>query len=407
MFVPAANQQTYSNLHSSQQYTLRAGLSSSSSHGAAGSDAGASVGSSHRQDAFERTLSMGYIKLQESFSSKVEGPAAAFDTGALTAEKVSSNILGFIERRLAMDKAEGASEEALASRLEAGLSGFKKGFAEAEEQLKALNMLTPVIAEDIGETYDLVMAGIDGLREKFLGEIPAADKPDDVKSPKNQFESTEGLARASMMAGQYDYARANSFSFTLKTADGDTVTIDASAAQSFSFGERYTQEQGEQNYSASLSASHSRSEGFNLSIDGELDEGELTAINALLGQVNNLADDFFAGDLDSAFNAALELGYDSTEITSYALSLTQVEVQRVSQAYQQPIPNSDNAPAFNDIGKFAQDLLGAMDVAKMFDEPVSLIEQLTEQLSELHGDTDRRLPSFMDRMLGDLNLREA
>lgn len=392
MYTPAVNQQSYS-LHSSQQYSMRVGLASASPHNGS-SEGNLGVGVGQRQDAFERTLSMGYIKLAESMSVSVESPAAAFDTGQLTSEKVAGNILGFIERRLALDKADGASADELTSRLEAGLKGFKQGFAEAQEQLKALDMLTPEIAADIGKTHDLVIAGIEDLREKFLG-VSAEDTAEERR------EDTAELARSTLAAGQYDYARANSFSFTLKTADGDTVTIDAKAAQSMSISEAYARDEGgKQSYS--LSASYSSSNAFDLSIEGDLDEGELKAINELLGQVNNLADDFFAGDLDSAFDAALELGYNSEEITSYSLNLTQVEVQRVATAYQ---AGADRGamPELGGVGQFAQDLLGAFDMASEFSEPLNLIKQITEQLAEMNGDSER-LPGFVNRMLEDLSL---
>lgn len=393
MYTPSISQQPFS-LHSSQQYSVHANLTSSPSHNGL-SEGGLDVGGNARQNAFERTLSMGYIKLAETMSVSVEAPAATFDSGQLTSEKVAGNILGFIERRLSLDKADGASAEELSSRLEAGLKGFKQGFAEAEEQLKALDMLTPDIATDIGKTYDLVIAGIEELREKFLG---AQDKEE---SAADRREDTADLARATLAAGQYDYARANSFSFTLKTADGDTVTIDAKAAQSLSLSEAYTSGEGEEQ-SYSLSASYASSNAFDLSIEGELDEGELKAINELLGQVNNLADDFFAGDLDSAFDAALELGYNSEEITSYSLNLTQVEVQRVATAYQ---AGADRGamPELGGVGRFAQDLLETVDMAKEFTEPLELIKQMTERLAEMKGDTER-LPEFVGRILEDLSL---
>lgn len=118
-------------------------------------------------ELFERTLAMGYEKLQAK--QGVVAQYTAFEP--LTAEKVAGNILGFIEHRLRMDAAEGATLEQLQSRLEAGLAGFQKGFAEASEKLEALSMLSPEVEQDIGKTYELVMDGIDVLRKKFLEDL--------------------------------------------------------------------------------------------------------------------------------------------------------------------------------------------------------------------------------------------
>src|SRR5690606_25252380 len=123
---------------------------------------------------FEKTLAKGY----EQLGLRVDKAGAAYPQfEPLTAEKVADNMLGFISRRLQMDVAEGATQEQLQSRLEAGLAGFKKGFAEASEQLKALSMLSPEIEQDIGKTYDLVTSGIDKLREQFISGIKEPATP--------------------------------------------------------------------------------------------------------------------------------------------------------------------------------------------------------------------------------------
>jgi hypothetical protein len=124
----------------------------------------------NRQSALklvEQTLAMGYEKLAARQNSAVE-EFKAFEP--LTAEKVAGNILGFIEQRLMKDAAEGATEEELKQRLEQGLAGFEKGFAQAREQLEALSMLSPEIGEDIENTRTLVLDGIDQLRLRLLDD---------------------------------------------------------------------------------------------------------------------------------------------------------------------------------------------------------------------------------------------
>jgi hypothetical protein len=130
-----------------------------------------------RQTALQivnRTLTMAYEKI----SSRGQAASAEYETfEPLTAEKVANNILGFIERRLQLDVAEGATQEELQARLDAGLAGFKKGFAEASEKLEALSLLSPEIKTDIGKTYDLVLEGVDELRSKFIQSTDVTDEP--------------------------------------------------------------------------------------------------------------------------------------------------------------------------------------------------------------------------------------
>ena len=208
-----------------------------------------------RQSALQivnRTLTAAYEKI----SSRGQAAGAEYKAfEPLTAEKVANNILGFIERRLQADVADGATQEQLQSRLEAGLSGFKKGFAEASEKLEALSLLSPEVKEDIGTTYDLVLKGVDELRSKFIqstapdakakAEAEAA-QPTDVKSPDTKTIKTSDSKASSgeldvpdflpatsayLGYGNYEYGRAREFSFELTTKEGDKVTIKASSSE--------------------------------------------------------------------------------------------------------------------------------------------------------------------------------
>ena len=345
-----------------------------------------------RQDAlalFERTLTMGYEKLQAKQGAASQ--FAAFEP--LTAEKVAGNILGFIERRLQMDVAEGATREQLESRLEAGLAGFKKGFAEASEKLKALSMLSPEVEQDIGTTYDLVLNGIDALREKFLGAVTETEN-----TPEATPLATRQQAYGALVNSSYQYASASSFSFQLTTADGDKVTISASSSKAFS--SQYTKGVGAGSSVEAMNASYSATRASTWSVQGDLNEQEMQAIEDLLGQVNQLAGDFFAGNLDEAFNQALALGYDQEQITAFSLNLTQVDVQRVSTAYQQfnDAPLGENpGERLLPVGHFIRDLLDALETASHFAEPENVLLALS---GNIVASDDSQTPSPSDRFRG-------
>ena len=345
-----------------------------------------------RQDAlalFERTLTMGYEKLQTKQGAASQ--FAAFEP--LTAEKVAGNILGFIERRLQMDVAEGATREQLESRLEAGLAGFKKGFAEASEKLKALSMLSPEVEQDIGTTYDLVLNGIDALREKFLGAVTETEN-----TPEATPLATRQQAYGALVNSSYQYASASSFSFQLTTADGDKVTISASSSKAFS--SQYTKGVGAGSSVEAMNASYSATRASTWSVQGDLNEQEMQAIEDLLGQVNQLAGDFFAGNLDEAFNQALALGYDQEQITAFSLNLTQVDVQRVSTAYQQfnDAPLGENpGERLLPVGHFIRDLLDALETASHFAEPENVLLALS---GNIVASDDSQTPSPSDRFRG-------
>lgn len=349
----------------------------------------------------EQTLAEAYEKMGLRID-KANGSTLA--AGPLTAEKVAGNILGFIERRLQMDIADGATPEQLQSRLDSGLAGFEKGFAEASEKLKALSMLSPAIAQDIDKTYTLVTEGIDRLRQQLL---PVADTP----SISTRAAELSEQASTLLLNSNYQYARASSFSFELTTADGDKVAISVNSSRSHTTDYNAVAKESARgdarlenmrtNFTALASSSWS--------VEGDLNEDEVGAINKLLQQVDKLAVTFFEGDLDLAFDQALALGYDPKQITDFSLQLTQVEVQRVSATYQ----TFDSAPsvAMNlaerllPVGQFITHLLESLEDAHDFIKPKDLLIDLAAKMPEKNNvdQPGERLASFISRILDSMH----
>lgn len=388
-----------------------------------------------RQTALQivnNTLTAAYEKI--SSRGQVTAEYSAFEP--LTAEKVASNILGFIERRLQMDVADGASQEELQARLEAGLSGFKKGFAEASEKLEALSLLSPEVKTDIDQTYDLVTKGIDDLRAKF---ITALDAPATASTATSA--TTESAAKkistapktpvaldvpdflpaakpSSMAYGNYEYGSAREFSFSLTTKEGDKLTIKATASEGLAMeaGRATNGSRTAGFYNASYSASQSLS----WQVEGDLNEEELQAINDLLGRVNDLAGQFFSGNLDAAFEQAVSLGYDESQIGKFALNLTQVEIQQVTQSYKTFEPRAENAASnggapnlFSErllpLGNFIKDLLDTLDHASLFAEPQLLVADMGEKITgddEIARVQGSRFSQFMKELFA-LHLEQS
>lgn len=299
--------------------------------------------------------------VSQNAQKHIEGRATA-GFKPLTAEQAASNILGFIGRQLDRDVAAGATQEELQSRLDAGLSGFKKGFAEAKEKLEALSLLTPAVEKDIGKTYDLVTQGINDFAKQYGLNDKSVDV--DVKAPE----------LAPRVSAQYDYAAAQSFSFELTTKEGDKVTIRAAASTGQSASYQKTEEGSRFSY-ASVSSSQ-----YQLTIEGDLNEEEQAAINNLMGKVNELAAEFYHGDLQTAFNYASNLGYDTEQIGGFALNLTRVEIQRASVAYQADRPAQSLQGQLAPVGDFIQNLQSTLNDAAAFDGPRSLLQSIIESM---------------------------
>lgn len=302
----------------------------------------------------------------------------------LSAEQAAGNILGFIERQLQRDVADGATDSELQSRLQAGLEGFKKGFAEAEEKLTALNMLNDTVRADIGKTYDLVTAGVADLADKY---VPDASSKVALSQAAQEMSAP--------VSASYDYASAQSFEFVVRTREGDTITVAAHAATGASASFRAS-EQG-----ADFAYAETSSSRFNLSVNGELSEQEQQALAELLDQVDQLASEFFTGDLDQAFSYAQNLGYDSEQISGFALRLTRVEYQRVGASYGDA--SAQLADKLEPVGRFISDAQQALQTASVFPEPVDLLQSIIDAMYEPQADDaneyGRRFADFVRDLL--------
>ncbi|TVZ39420.1 hypothetical protein P886_3824 [Alteromonadaceae bacterium 2753L.S.0a.02] len=268
----------------------------------------------------------------------------------------AATILAFIEQRLVTDLGDGATLEELQSRLQAGFEGFMQGYGEALEQIKAMGLYEGDVKTAVDETYNQVLSGFAELADKFGLENPAPEPEEVVAStpeavtadtentlllkPKDHFSAfvADNNANAEVAklktllqpvqdfyTQQIDKEESESrlYRFNLRTADGDTVSIQSYADR----GYRFQSNGDEQRLDIA------GMEDFQFSVNGELDAGEMKAISDLLSQINDIAEVFFAGDVDQAFEKALEIGFDSDEIARFSLNLTQVEYSRIENTY--------------------------------------------------------------------------
>jgi len=307
-----------------------------------------------------------------STSTQGSGETQSVVSPDMAANRNSSanTILAFIEQRLATDVADGADLEALQSRLQAGLEGFMTGYQEAYEQLQAMGLMEGDVQSAVEQTFNQVLAGVAELAEKFgledptkdiqTFEQPAAAEPDAIEpsvvstaeAPKDFFKPILAEAKnqevqnlQSLIQPTQDFysnldaekSESRFYNFQLRTTDGDVVTIRSYADQ----GERYQANgEGENRFSQYDSDSL---QDFRFSVQGELDGDELSAITDLLSQLNDVADEFFQGDISDAYTKALEVGYNDEEIAQFSLNLSQTQYQRIEQSYGKVArSNADN-----------------------------------------------------------------
>ncbi|MDN3639554.1 DUF5610 domain-containing protein [Simiduia curdlanivorans] len=333
------------------------------------------------------------VGLSPTQSSKaLEGPSAV-TSAPVTADRAAGNILLFIENQLKVDVANGDSKAQLQSRFDAGLKGFLQGFNEAKEQLSEMGLLSDALADDIGATYDKVMQGLGQLAEELgldTSAIPTPTTPTEKPAQVDRF----GVGNIQRQAGVVKAQK--SFDFTVQTQEGDKVTISASS--------RFAAKGVESAQGSSLRVNQSQQ--FDLTINGDLNADEIAAINDLLSQVNDLSEQFFNGDLDAAFEAALDLGFDAEEIASFAVDLKYSVTQKVRTTYGQGANETSPLRApMQPFSQLADQVQSALESAKQFLNSNELLNSLLAERLEADQELKDVKGSMgnLHKLFGDVN----
>ncbi|MGI0115548.1 DUF5610 domain-containing protein [Zooshikella sp. RANM57] len=308
-------------------------------------------------------------------------------------EQVADTILKFVEQRLLAEQAEGADNERLQNLLGQAREGVAKGFDQAREDLKALGLLNPNLEADIDTSYDLVTTGLDELDNKFTGNADKISLSEAALGGEPQ--------PVTLRSHQQFYQLDNQFSFQVTTKEGDVVTINAFKQLSTSNGS-FQQGQAAATYSQMQYQS-----GFQLRVEGDLNEAELNAINELLSDVTSLANDFFDGDVSGAFDQALSLGIDASTLSEFSLTLQQTEVQQMQQAYASAngggLHSLNNRSPVAQLAEFGQDLQSAHHKAGLFfEQPGKLLAKLLSQLEPVKLENTEKQESTLTEQLAKL-----
>lgn len=346
-------------------------------------------------------------------------------------KEIAKNVLSFVEKALQKAKSNGADDDKLASMLDKARQGIEDGFGQAREELEGMGQLNDEIEQGIGKSYDAIQDGLAKIEENLFGT--------GVQGP-------QGMMSAGMVAGAYEvnYSMDRSSSLSITTNDGDKVTINFAEAMAYQRSEAaaiYGADDGEGNQVAGaayqMSESRYHASGFSFSVEGELDEDEKAAIAELVQDVSELADEFFNGDLDKAFEQAQELGYDDSELSGFALNMTQVETVSVAAAYQQVAqfepqgrgprgegerqgpgrsPEQQNlGQLIKPVANYLKDLMEFVEKSRERlqegSDLQSLVEQSVGRYLEFRGESDipsalERFAEFNQRMLGTLDQAE-
>ncbi|MGG2397356.1 DUF5610 domain-containing protein [Pseudomonas sp. SH1-B] len=261
-----------------------------------------------------------------------------------TPEKVAGRVLGFIEQRLQSEAAAGADPAKLEKLLSQAREGVEKGFAEARKILDGMGVLGGQVAGDIDDTYSRIQDGLADLDKRFGATAPGSSGEVAVAGYRERFS-----------------ALAETFDLSITTRDGDRLRVSvAQASANWSQSSFAASSDGKSSSVVASSQSGSlQIGGWQVSVEGELDDDEIKALETLFSQVQDLSDKFYAGDLAGAFDRAMALDMDGEQLASMSLRLTQTSVRQATDAYG-AVAGQGASAVNGGLQDYAQGLLDAL-----------------------------------------------
>ncbi|QNH04974.1 DUF5610 domain-containing protein [Pseudomonas sp. B11D7D] len=261
-----------------------------------------------------------------------------------TPEKVAGRILGFIEQRLQSEAAAGADPAKLDKLLSQARDGVEKGFAEARKILDGMGVLKGQVAGDIDDTYKRIQDGFGDLDKRFGSAAPSAPDKVAVAGYSERFS-----------------ALAETFDLSVTTRDGDRLRISVAQASASWSQSSFAASSDGKSTSVVGSSQSGRMQigGWQVDVEGELDDDEIKALEKLFSQVQDLSDTFYAGDLAGAFDRAMALDMDGEQLASMSLRLTQTSVRQAADAYG-AVAGQGVSAVNSGLQEYAQGLLDAL-----------------------------------------------
>ncbi|MCU1716555.1 DUF5610 domain-containing protein [Pseudomonas sp. 5P_3.1_Bac2] len=305
-------------------------------------------------------------------------------------DKVAERVLGFVEQGLQSAQASGADSSKLQSILQQTRKGVEQGFSEARKILDDMGLLNGQVASDIDSTYEKIQNGFSALDQRY-----------------NPGTSSAGSISLSSQSQRF-IAKAESFQLEVTTRDGDRLRI-AIAQASASWSQSKVAASSDGSTSALLASSQSGSVqigAWQVDIQGELDDQERGALEKLFGQVQDLADKFYSGDLNGAFDRAMALDLDGEQLASMSLALSQTTVRQATETYSTVAQQGGQAAsAFNGaLFDYAQSLLDSLRSSQQVAAPEDA-KSMLEQLLEGGFSLDDRFSDDSRAQAGKLNSR--
>lgn len=418
----------------------------------------ASFGARVYSSALNTTLEVDGKKPDFSSSKAKQSVQPLFDF-----EEVAKNVLKFVGGAIKNAKNNGVDDTQLNKLFEQATAGVLKGIKLAEKDLAGL--INDEIRVGIDNSKKLIDQGIESLRKDIFS------KADDSKSSNTQTVQTSSLIAVS---------KQQSSELVIQTKEGDEVTLAFEDFKQFKLKQQIifqqqvasaeqikqspeldpvpstkvnvtnnqqteqskaintpetkqvkepvalsktpedTQVQPSTRQTPPQNRVYYESNTLSFSVSGNINEQELKAIGQLVSDANSLADAFFNGDIETAYNEALKLGFDEKELTGFALQLSKTESSQVVKTYEtvshygQNNIESDPAKAVKPVSQYLDKMLSVVEGSRQHlqdgTDYDNMVNTLINRMGEVHTpdliSALNRFHSFNQKLLDNLPLSQ-
>ena len=370
----------------------------------------------------QTTLTMAYEKMQSVVQSRLQtvGSTAgttpvANDDQDYSSQAVADRIVGFVADRLAQEKANGASDEELMELYQQAFQGAEKGLREGRDIIADRGLFDGDVKSTFYDTVNKIADGLEQLGKSYFGDATPSTPttpttPTTPVTPTTPTTPTTGTGFQASLS-QVQMERTRSFEMEVVTQEGDRVKILVNSGQSLSAQQvNYADDNSAID---GFEAEFSSFDNLSFTVEGDLNEAELASLNDLFGQVNDVAETFYGGNIEQAFDQAMDVGMDPEQLASFAVNMNQTETVAVRETYVsvQNMAGPARAHPFEDLfqrlGDFASQVQESNDAVAGIESAIENLQSLyTELLARLHpgrGEDNGRgndFQRFMNRLTG-------
>ena len=316
--------------------------------------------------------------------------------GSSPARNIARNVLSFVRNELREARASGASEEELQNIVNQARDGIEQGFASAREALAGRLDPESRLARQIERAYNKIQRGLERLDNRFTPNVettPTEETPNQppVGSPGEGGSTPPPVNAPPVSVRRIEYTKtfdlqlSRSFDLSIETQEGDKVTFSIEQFYNKQASKEFVKD--ENGFTVNVDRQTSRGEEISYKVNGDINEQEQAAIDALIKKVDRLADKFYSGNVIGAFRKATRVGIDSEQLASFSLNLQSSKTVEITKTYRevQGVPAEQQLPSpVEQVGEFVGEVADAANQAPVVTtiaDPVPVATELFKQIA--------------------------